>query len=113
MKRLNRVDKAPMHTLLLTDAFLPHAGGSRVYYFNLYRRLAQEHGERVTILTRKSPGWEAFDRQVAADLRIHRCGYRANDVKVSQWPKVLPYFARAIQAWGVGENDGVHPREMV
>jgi phosphatidylinositol alpha-1,6-mannosyltransferase len=101
-----------MHTLLLTDAFLPHAGGSRIYYFNLYRRLAQDYGERVTVLTRKSPGWEAFDQEVAGNLRIQRCGHRAAHVKVSQWPTFVPYFAQAFKTWAFGHVDVMHTGDL-
>lgn len=48
-----------MQTLLLADSFLPHAGGSRVYYYHLYRDWAPD---RVTVLTKKNHGWQEFDR---------------------------------------------------
>ena len=50
-----------MKILLLTDRFLPHAGGSRVYYYNVYKRLAAQCGDHVTILTKNVPGSKAFD----------------------------------------------------
>src|ERR1041385_8677038 len=87
-----------MRTLLLTDAFLPHAGGSRIYYFNLYTRLVREFGEEVTVITRKSPGWQAFDGGAGKDLRIRRYGHRSNHVRISQWPKLFPYFGHTVQA---------------
>ena len=53
-----------MNILLLTDAFLPHMGGSRVYYYNLYKSLLEQYGDRVTILTKKVPGWQPFDERM-------------------------------------------------
>jgi phosphatidylinositol alpha-1,6-mannosyltransferase len=59
--------------LLLADSFLPHAGGSREYYYNIYRGLVELGDTQVTVLTKKVPGWEAFDRKAATkQLRIHR-----------------------------------------
>ena len=101
-----------MHTLLLTDAFLPHAGGSRIYYYNLYSRLVQEHGERVTVLTRKFPGWQAFDSQLPVGLRIRRFGRRSDHVRVTQWPKLLPYFARTLQLWCFEHGDIIHTGDL-
>ncbi len=48
--------------MLLTDAYLPHAGGSRVYYHNLFSRLAAL-GHHVTVHTTRVKGWQEFDRQ--------------------------------------------------
>lgn len=50
-----------MKILFLADSALPHAGGSRVYYHNLYKRLARLHGDRVTVVTKKVPRWREFD----------------------------------------------------
>lgn len=50
-----------MNILFASDSYLPHAGGSRVYYHNIYRRLAGGLGQRVTVLTTEVPGCEAFD----------------------------------------------------
>lgn len=52
---------------MLTDSFLPHAGGSREFYFNLYRRLPEFGNVRVTIVTKKVPGWKEFDQRVSSD----------------------------------------------
>jgi phosphatidylinositol alpha-1,6-mannosyltransferase len=101
-----------MRTFLLTDAFLPHAGGSRIYYYNLYRRLAENHGEQVTVLTRKSPGWREFDRQAPSGLRILRQGQRANHVKISQWPTLIPYFNRTLVTLGMQHGDVIHTGDL-
>ncbi|MDQ2841506.1 MAG: glycosyltransferase family 4 protein [Acidobacteriota bacterium] len=48
-------------------------GGSRVYYHNLYRRLDRECGQKITVLTKRVPGWEDFDRAEQAEgFRILR-----------------------------------------
>ena len=54
-----------MNLLFLADRFLPHAGGSRVYYYNIYRRLSALHNDTVTVLTKRVPGWEQFDAKEA------------------------------------------------
>jgi len=59
--------------LLISDSFLPHAGGSREYYYNIYRGLVELGDSQVTVLTKKVPGWQAFDRKAANEhLRIRR-----------------------------------------
>jgi phosphatidylinositol alpha-1,6-mannosyltransferase len=47
---------------------LPHAGGSREYYNNIYRNLVELDDSQVTILTKKVPGWEEFDRMASSKL---------------------------------------------
>ncbi|HWC00682.1 MAG TPA: glycosyltransferase family 4 protein [Bryobacteraceae bacterium] len=59
-----------MKILFTADAYLPHAGGSRVYYHNVYKLLAEEHRDSVTVLTKEVPGWQAFDEQ-AASAQFH------------------------------------------
>lgn len=61
------------HILFISDSFSPHAGGSREYYFNLYRDLAALGLADVTVLTKKVPGWAAFDAShVSPGFRIVR-----------------------------------------
>ncbi|MFP4579417.1 MAG: glycosyltransferase family 4 protein [Candidatus Sumerlaeia bacterium] len=50
-----------MRVLLLTDNFLPHRGGSRIYYHELFSRLAKRDDCEVHILTRAQEGDAAFD----------------------------------------------------
>lgn len=58
---------------MLTDSFLPHAGGSREYYNNIYRALVELGGSEVVILTKKIPGWQRFDDLASSALfRIRR-----------------------------------------
>ena len=89
-----------MKVLMLTDSFLPHAGGSREYYYNLYRHLAEFEGTRVTIATKKVPGWEEFDRRVASDsFGIARWLKPLSTWRLRELPKGLGPFLHA--AWHV------------
>ncbi len=61
-----------MRITLLADSYLPHAGGSRFFYHNLFRRLAGL-GHQVTVLTGRVEGWKEFDgREQTPNLRIER-----------------------------------------
>lgn len=80
-----------MNVLLSTDAFLPHTGGSRVYYYTLYRELVRRYPDRVTILTKKVPGWESFDRLHSSDaMRIVRRFHPLPSWRYGQLPKFFP-----------------------
>ena len=80
--------RAPLRIMLITDAYLPHAGGSRVYYHNLFSRLAAI-GHDVTILTSKVSGWQAFDEQAQTPhLRIRRHFRPLRDFSYSQLSKI-------------------------
>ena len=57
-----------MRLQLITDTFLPHAGGSRFYYYNLFKRVA-ESGDDVLILTPSAVRAEAM-RQAASSFVI-------------------------------------------
>lgn len=85
-----------MRILFLTDAFLPHAGGARVYYYNLFRGLQQNPLNEITILTKKVAGWTEFDRREShARFRIVRAGRPLPNWKYKQWPKIASPFLRA------------------
>lgn len=78
------------HFLLLTDSFLPHAGGSRVYYYNLYKHMTDQFPDRVTVLTKKVPGWQSFDALASSEsLRIVRRSRPLPNWKYHQIPKVV------------------------
>src|SRR5437667_11466624 len=80
-----------MRILFLTDCYLPHAGGARVYYHNLYRELVRNADNHVTILTSKVPGWQTFDRMESGErLRIVRIGSTLENWKYDQYPNILP-----------------------
>lgn len=75
---------------LLTELFPPHAGGSRYYYYNLFKRLAKMHCE-VTILTKKVPGWEDFDsRESSGALHIRR---RFQPLPILHYPQLIKTLA--------------------
>ena len=75
--------------MLLTDAYLPHAGGSRVYYHNLFSRLA-DLGHYITVHTTKVKGWEAFDRaEQTSHYRIRRRFHPLRDFSYSQLLKIV------------------------
>jgi phosphatidyl-myo-inositol dimannoside synthase len=80
--------------LLLADAFLPHSGGSREYYHNIYRELVSFGDTCVTVLTKKIPGWEEFDRKVCSEAyRIERRFRPLPSWSYSQLPKgIFPFF---------------------
>lgn len=92
-----------MRLLFMTDAFLPHAGGARVYYYNLFRELARNSPTETTILTKKVPGWKAFDQAESRHgFRIVRCGRPLPHWKYQQLPKIVIPLLRAapLLAWG-------------
>jgi phosphatidyl-myo-inositol dimannoside synthase len=80
--------------LLLTDSFPPHAGGSREYYFNIFRELVALGESEVTILTKKVPGWEEFDRAASSTkFRIIRRFKPLVDLKLKELPRgVFPFL---------------------
>ena len=62
----------PSRLTLLTDSYLPHAGGSRFFYHNLFKRLAAM-GHQVVVVTGRVEGWGEFDeREQSPSLRIER-----------------------------------------
>ena len=78
-----------MRILFLTDAFLPHAGGARVYYYNLLRGMQSNLSNEITILTKKVPGWKEFDkRESHPRFRIIRAGRPLPNWRYQQWPKI-------------------------
>jgi phosphatidylinositol alpha-1,6-mannosyltransferase len=93
-----------MKILMLTDSFLPHAGGSREYYYNLYRHLAEFEDTRVTIATKKVPGWEEFDRRASFDsFGIVRWLKPLSTWRLHELPKGLGPFLHA--AWHVHKGN--------
>ena len=88
--QLTEADRSLQKILFVTDSFLPHAGGSRVYYFNIYQRLAAKFGVRVNILTKRVEGWQEFDRlQVFEKFEIKRRFKPLETWAYSQLPKGL------------------------
>jgi phosphatidylinositol alpha-1,6-mannosyltransferase len=86
-----------MRILVLTDSFLPHAGGSREFYYNLYRHFAEFGVSRVTIATKKVPGWQEFDQRASSDhLRIVRWLKPLDTWQLRELPKGLGPFLHAV-----------------
>jgi len=91
---------ARIRVLLLVDSFLPHAGGSREYYNNIYRNLVDLGDSEVTILTKKTPGWKEFDSTASSELfHIKRRYKPLASTKYHELPKGLGPFLDA--AWQV------------
>lgn len=94
-----------MRIALLADSFLPHAGGSRVYYYHIYKHLVAEFRDRVTVLTGKVPGWEQFDRRESTEsFKIIRRFKPLPNWKYHQLPKIVFPLGEAIR---LVRNDNV------
>jgi phosphatidylinositol alpha-1,6-mannosyltransferase len=86
-----------MKILMLADSFLPHAGGSREYYNNIYRNLVDLGDSEVTILTKKIPGWKGFDNIASMQFfRIKRRYKPLASWKYQELPKGLGPFLDAV-----------------
>ena len=86
-----------MNTLFLSDYYLPHVGGSRVYYHSLLKNLVAQFPDSVTVLTKKVPGWKQFDGSESnASLRIVRHFKPFPNWKVYQYPRTAPPLAAAL-----------------
>ena len=102
-----------MRIMVLTDAFLPHAGGSRVYYHNLYKNLVAQFPDQVTILTKKVPGWKEFDQRESTDsFRIVRHFKPLPNWKVYQLPKIIFPFSRALRQARSNNVDLIHVGDL-
>lgn len=76
--------------LLEVDAYLPWSGGSRTYYHNLYRRLADTFNVRVLVDTSHCAGDETFDLAHSnSDMAILRNFERLPDWKLARSPELL------------------------
>ena len=95
--------------LVMADSYLPHSGGSRVYYANLYKNLLLAYPDTVTLLTKKVPGWEEFDRKASTDrFRIIRKLEPLPNWRYGQLPKAVPQFAHAAGTLLAGHFDVLH-----
>lgn len=96
-----------LRVMLLTDTFLPHAGGSRFYYYNLLKRIAGM-GDEVTVLTSKLPGWREFDAREQTDrFKIERHFTPLRDLSYSQLPKII---GPLLMAWTSSSH---HPPDIL
>jgi phosphatidyl-myo-inositol dimannoside synthase len=88
-------DRKRLRIALLVDVFLPHAGGSRVYYYNLFHRMAAH--DDVQVLTTKIPGWEDFDaREETSSFTIKRRFKPLRDMSYLQLPKLAGTILHAL-----------------
>lgn len=102
-----------MNILFTADAYLPHAGGSRVYYHNVYKRLADAYGDRLTVLTKQVPGWQEFDQQVTADtFRVIRRSRPLATWKFHQLHKLLVPLAHTVAAARQVKPDILHAGDL-
>jgi phosphatidylinositol alpha-1,6-mannosyltransferase len=102
-----------MNILFTSDYFLPHAGGSRVYYFNLYSRMVTRFPDRLTVLTKKVHGWQEFDSRVATEMfRIVRRFKPLPSWQARQLPKII--FPLISTLWCVLREsvDIIHPGDL-
>ncbi len=110
---LLQAESKGMNILVLTDSFLPHSGGSRIYYYNLYSKLVSQFPDHVTILTKKVPGWQEFDRrQPTNSLQIIRRFKPLATWKYHQWPKIIFPFAEALRLVRKKKIDLIHTGDL-
>jgi len=108
-----KVQTPGMNLLFLSDSFPPHAGGSRVYYYHLYRHLTEQFPDKVTVLTKIVPGWQEFDRLSSTEsLRIIRQFRPLPDWKYYQLPRLLPPLAQAFRFVASHPVDLVHAGDL-
>ncbi|HWZ45577.1 MAG TPA: glycosyltransferase family 4 protein [Candidatus Saccharimonadales bacterium] len=102
-------NSGPLRFLVTADSFLPHSGGSRVYYANLYKNLLAMYPDTMTVLTRKVPGWKEFDRhETGANFRIQRFLKPLPNWKYWQLPKAIPQLAGEAAHVLAGSYDCLH-----
>ena len=101
--------RIPCDILLAVDADAPWSGGSRIYYDNLYRRLAGEQGLNVHVETTHCPGDDAYDaRSNTLGLTIHRSGARLEDWKLKRAPALLSRTLRIAAAAVSARPEAIH-----
>jgi len=108
MLALSKTDEYINH-LVLTDSYLPHSGGSRVYYANIYNGIVDRYKDTVTIATTKVPGWQEFDRTAITDrFHIIRRFEPLQDWKYEQLPKAIPQLIHASGVMLAGDYHCLH-----
>lgn len=107
------VTVVPERIALLTDRFLPHKGGSRLYYYHLYKNLVTQFPDAVTILTKKVAGWQEFDRLESGEhLRIIRHGRPLDTTKYHELPKMLLPLADTLWLLAKKKIDIIHAGDL-
>lgn len=95
--------------LVTADSYLPHSGGSRVYYAELYKALLAQYPDTVTMLTKKVPGWRAYDRMHSSvNFRIWRRFQPLPNWKYWQLPRAIPQLMHAAAMVATGHYDCLH-----
>lgn len=108
-QKVSRGESHSPRILFLTDAFLPHAGGARVYYYHLLRELVDASQTHLTVLTKKVPGWKEFDRKESRGrFQIVRCGRPLPNWKYQEWPKIAIPLLRSLPLLAGGRFDLIH-----
>ena len=98
-----------LNYLVTTDSFLPHSGGSRVYYANLYESLLAQFPDTVTILTKKITGWQEFDQRACTErFRVKRAFKPLPSWRYAQLPKFIPPFFQAGVQMLAQKYDSLH-----
>ncbi|MDB6086159.1 MAG: hypothetical protein JWN43_4040 [Gammaproteobacteria bacterium] len=100
--------------VLMVDRYLPHAGGSRVYYHNLYSRVAESGEDRVRVLTSQVPGWREFDGNYCKpELEVRRSGRALPDLRYLYWPRALGTIARLGRDVSRSKPDVIHCGDLL
>lgn len=109
------MDQAPATRIVLaTDAYLPWSGGSRVYYHNLYARLAENYGYDVSILTSHAAGDQAFDRSAAgANFHLLRQGETLPDWRYKRLPACGAHLLRLQRLLARTSPDALHCGDLI
>jgi phosphatidylinositol alpha-1,6-mannosyltransferase len=95
--------------MLAVDAYLPWSGGSRIYYDNLYRRLAEQHGLAIQVETSHCAGDLEYDlAHASSPLQIMRHGDKLHDWKLKRVPTLLRKSARIIRTAMARRPAAVH-----
>jgi phosphatidylinositol alpha-1,6-mannosyltransferase len=109
----SRTAVSGINILFTADYFLPHAGGSRVYYFSLYSRIVERFPDRLTILTKKVPGWQEFDSRVGKEaLRIIRRFKPLPDWRLWHLPKIIFPLGSTLGQVLRQRVDIIHPGDL-
>ena len=102
-----------LRLLAIVDAYLPHAGGSRVYYHNLYKSLVEQFPVRTTVLTKQAAGGKEFDAQESSEnLKIVRRFQTLPNCRYRQLPKAIFPLAEAASYVLRGKCDIIHSGDL-
>jgi phosphatidylinositol alpha-1,6-mannosyltransferase len=104
----------PLRILFLTDQFLPHAGGSRFYYFHLGKELVENFGVDLTIQAGKVDGWRDFDRCHSTErFKIRRLHTAFDHTKYRAVPRMAVPLLHAMKLVASARPDIVHCGDLI